>query len=85
MSIGWGYWRIGSEYIEDSMDQELKIMPIRNPFTVYFDPSSMMPAGEDAEWCIITEKMNRADYKRMYPKADNVEFQRTGNGDEMAE
>lgn len=85
VTIGWGYWRICSDFVEDSMDQELQIKPIRNPFTVYFDPSSVMPAGEDADWCIITEKMKREDYRREYPNAENIEFQRTGNGDEMSE
>jgi hypothetical protein len=86
VTIGWGYWRVMSDYLApDSFDQELKIVPIRNTFTVYFDPTSTMPAGEDAEWCILTYKMKRQDYAREYPDADNVEFQRTGNGDEMSE
>ncbi|MFZ0844610.1 MAG: portal protein, partial [Pseudolabrys sp.] len=78
--------RVLSEYIDEgssnaSFEQELKIVPIRNPFTVYMDPASVMPAGEDADWCLITEKMKRADYKRQYPKADNVEWQFRGSGD----
>jgi hypothetical protein len=86
VSIGWGYWRVLSDFIEqDSFDQELKIIPIRNPFTVYFDPASILPAGEDAEWVIITEKMKREDYKREYPNASNAEFQRSGNGDNTSE
>lgn len=86
VTIGWGYWRVLSDYIDaDSFDQELKIVPIRNAFTVYMDPSSVMPAAEDAEWCIITQKMKREDYRRLYPDADNVEFQRTGAGDDMAD
>jgi hypothetical protein len=85
VSIGWGYWRVLSDYIDqDSFDQELKIDAIRNPFTVYMDPSSTIPTGEDAEWVIITQKMKRADYAREYPDADNVEFQRTGMGDNVS-
>lgn len=75
INIGWGYWRIISEYIsEKSFDQELKILPIRNPFTVYMDPSSVMPAGEDQGWCLISETMKRAEYKRKYPKMPNVDW-----------
>jgi hypothetical protein len=86
VSIGWGYWRVLSEFVaQDSFDQELKIVPIRNPFTVYFDPSSVKPAGEDADWCIITEKMKRIDYRREFPDADNVEFQRSGSGDALSD
>lgn len=82
INIGWGYWRIVGEYCDErSFDQELKIKPIRNTFTVYMDPTSVMPAGEDQQWCIITEKMNRREYKRKYPKADNCEWQADSAGD----
>lgn len=75
VDIGWGYWRVLSEYIDPkSFDQELKIVPIRNRFVVYMDPASVMPAGEDQQWCIISEKMKRREYKRKYPKAPNCEW-----------
>ena len=84
VTMGWGYWRIRSEYIdENSFDQELKIEAIRNALTVYIDPASTMPSGEDADWVIITSKMKRKDYKREYPKAPNVEWNGPpGNGDD---
>lgn len=85
VNIGWGYWRVYSEYISpESFDQEIKIVPIRNAFTVYFDPSSVMPAGEDADWCIISEDMSREEYKRLYPNAEDTEWVRSGVGDELA-
>lgn len=75
IDIGWGYWRIVSEYLDaKSFDQELLIKPIRNPFTVYMDPGSVMPDGRDQYWCIISETMKRAEYKRRYPKATNTEW-----------
>jgi hypothetical protein len=80
--IGWGYWRIVSDYVgPDSFDQELKILPIRNTFTVYMDPGAVMPAGEDQNWCIISEKMKRAEFKRRYPRATNAEWQGDAPGD----
>jgi len=78
INIGWGYWRIVSQYIDEkSFDQELKILPIRNTFTVYMDPAATMPAGEDMGWCIISETMKRSEYKRKYPKAENCEWRYT--------
>jgi hypothetical protein len=78
LNIGWGYWRIVSEYLDPlSFDQELLIKPIRNPFTVYMDPAAVFPDGRDQMWCIISETMKRAEYKRRYPKADNVEWRYT--------
>ncbi len=82
VDIGWGYWRIKGEFVDNkSFNQELKIVPIRNSFTVYMDPGSIMPAGEDQTWCIITELMTRREYKRKYPKAKNVEWQADAPGD----
>lgn len=75
VDIGWGYWRIVGEYIDPkSFEQELLIRPIRNPFTIYDDPGSVMPAGEDRAWIVISEKMKRTEYKRKYPRAANVEW-----------
>jgi hypothetical protein len=82
VKMGWGYWRILSEYIaEDSFEQELKIAPIRNPFTVYMDPAAILPAGEDAEWCIITEVMKRSEFERKYPDENETEWRDGGQGD----
>ncbi len=82
VKIGWGYWRIIAKYVdENSFDQELTIVPVRNAFTVYDDPSSVMPAGEDRNWLIISEKMKRAEYKRRNPRAENVEWQADAPGD----
>jgi hypothetical protein len=86
VDIGWGYIRLVADYIDEkSMEQEIKILPVRNTFTVYIDPASTMPDGSDAEWVIITEKMKRTEYKREYPDADNVEFIKTGTGDNFAQ
>ncbi len=79
---GWGYWRIVGEYVApDSFDQELVIKPIANTFTVYADPMSIMPAGEDRKWLLISEEMSRAEYKARYPRADNAEWNPMGAGD----
>lgn len=82
VDVGWGYWRINGEYInERSFEQELKILPIRNSFTVYMDPAAVMPAGEDQMWCIITQLMTRREYRRQHPKEPNVEWQASAPGD----
>ncbi len=79
---GWGYWRIVGEYLDStSFDQELKIKPIFNPFSVYDDPDAIMPAGEDREWLLITEDMKRIEYKLQYPKATNADFKGDAPGD----
>lgn len=85
IDIGWGYWRIVADYVSpDSFDQELLIKPIQNTFTCYDDPMSIMPAGEDRKWFLITEEMSRAEYKRRYPHAENVEWDPAGPGDQAS-
>lgn len=82
IDVGWGYWRIVGEYINNkSFDQELLIRPIRNSFTVYMDPASVMPAGEDQQWCIISTLQSRREYRRQNPREPNVEWQESAPGD----
>lgn len=84
LSIGWGYWRIVAEYIDEkSFEQELKIVAIRNPFTVYRDPASVMPDGSDAVRYVISEKIKRTKYRQLYPNASNIAYDAGGVGDEM--
>jgi hypothetical protein len=83
---GWGYWRIMGDFVApDSFDQELLIKPVANTFTVYDDPMSIMPAGEDRKWLLITEEMARAEYKRRYQNAENVEWDAAAPGDQDAQ
>lgn len=79
VTCGWGWWRLVSEYVApDSFDQDIRILPIRNIFTVYMDPGAMMPTGSDADWCLITIKMKRTEYKRLYPRMENVAWNDVG-------
>jgi len=85
--MGWGYWRVVTDYTrEDSFDQEIYIQQIDNPFTVYFDPNSVLPDGSDAERCIITTVMPKAVFREQYPDADDgSNFMPRGTGDSSAE
>ena len=83
ITIGWGYWHITGDYAsDDSMDQELNVETIDNPFSVYFDPSSILPDGSDAEKCLITSRMSKAAFKAAYPNADTgSNWSAHGSGD----
>lgn len=70
VKMGWGYIRIIPEYVApDSFEQDLRILPVMNSFLVYMDPSAIMPTGQDAMWCIISGKIKRTEFKRLYPNA----------------
>ncbi len=75
IDAGEGYFRIVAEYIRpDSFQKDLRILPIRNIFTVYMDPAAIMPSGADQDWCLISVKMKRQEYRRRYPNAANVNW-----------
>jgi len=81
--MGWGYWRLSTRYVrEDSYNQEIYIDPIINPFSVYFDPNSVLPDGSDSDRALITTVMRKKDLKAEHPNA-NVEanFTQTSTGD----
>ena len=84
--MGWGYFRVVTDYIrDDSFDQEIYIRPIDNPFTVYFDPNSILPDGSDADRCLITTVIEKKIFQEMYPDADLGSFTYRGTGDDSAE
>jgi len=85
--MGWGFFRVVTDYTKpDSFDQEIYIKSIVNPFTVYFDPNSVMPDGSDADRCLITEVISKQQFRKMYPDADDgTQFNLRGAGDTNAE
>lgn len=86
--MGWGFMRVRTDYVSpDSFDQEIYIDPVDNPFTVYFDPNSIAPDGSDAERCLVTTMVPKAEFRKMYPEADDggTSFTQRGTGDSQSE
>jgi hypothetical protein len=68
---GLGWLRVLTDYLPGmSFDQEIKIKHVRNPFTVYSDPSAMEPDKSDAKWRFIVEDVPRDEYKMLYPLSE---------------
>lgn len=64
VTMGFGYIRVAVDYCNDkSFEQEIKIEPIKNPFTVYLDP---VEQGLNKEYGFIVEDMRRKDFEREY-------------------
>lgn len=72
---GLGYWRILTEYEDDSFDQSIRIARIRNPFKVYLDPYIQTPEGSDAEYGFIFEDIPTERFKREYPDAKPISWE----------
>jgi len=84
-SIGFGFLRLVTEYCDPtSFNQDMKIKRVRNPFTVYLDPSSSEPDGSDAEFGIVTSKEPKREFERMYPRKDaTIDYIAKGTGDDQ--
>jgi len=70
VTYGEGYFRILTEFCyDDSFDQDIRLGRIRNAFSVYMDPMIQDPAGSDAEYCFISQDIEKSDYERQFPDA----------------
>jgi len=70
VTYGEGYIRIISEYCDDnSFNQDLKIMRVRNSFSVYLDPLCQDPCGADAQWAFVTEDLTKIEFEQKFPNA----------------
>lgn len=75
VDAGEGYFRLIAEYESPrSFKKDLRILPIRNIFSVHMDPGAILPSGADQTWCLISTMMKRQEYKRRYPNAKNVNW-----------
>lgn len=81
--IGFGYWRVITQYSsDDSFDQEIKIVRIKNPFSVFYDPGTEEADYSDADFCFIITDMPLHEYKLDFPDSEVAsldDFVGTGN------
>lgn len=84
VTSGFGYFRINTAYSDPmSFEQDIKILRIRNAFTVYFDPTCKEPDYSDAMYAFVIEKLAKDEFKEQYPDAEisNMgEWTSTGDG-----
>jgi hypothetical protein len=72
---GEGYFNLCMEYAgDDVFEQEIKIRPVVDPYSVVMDPLSIEPSGEDAEWGFIGDDIPQQEFKRRWPWAAEVGF-----------
>ncbi len=71
VTMGFGYIRVITDYSDDAgFDQDIIIKPIKNPFTVYFDPTCVEPDYSDARWAFIVSDMPKTEFEAEYPDAE---------------
>lgn len=73
---GFGVFRIITDYRnQDDFDLDIIIKPVRNPFSVKFDPAAVAIDRRDANFVFVEESMPEDDYKRQFPDADIAGFE----------
>ncbi len=65
---GFGWLRVLTRYsTDDAFDLDLCIKSVHNRFAVLMDPEATEPDYSDANWCFISERMNKDEFKKRYP------------------
>jgi hypothetical protein len=77
VDTGIGYFRVVTDYVGDSFEQEIGVAKIPNRFSVYKDPDSTQADGSDQMECIVTEFMRRDAFKKAHPNVVMGDWQAT--------
>lgn len=72
---GLGNFKVDVDYVSDDVfDQEIRITPIYDSQAVVWDKNSQDPTGADARHVFVTEQIPKAQFKKMFPQAEQVDF-----------
>ena len=75
VQCGFGFMRVLTERSNDSWDQDIKIKPIRNQFSVCFDPSSLEWDKTDADWCFVYTRISKDTFEEKYPDFEPADWE----------
>lgn len=71
VKMGFGVWRVNTVVnTDDIFEQDIVILPVKNPFTYYFDPDAIMPQKQDGRFMIISETLARKKFEAEFPNVD---------------
>jgi len=72
---GLGAFHLCLEYANDDVfEQDIKIKPIADPFSVVFDELSVEPSGADANYAFVADDLPKDVYKARWPWAPMTPF-----------
>jgi hypothetical protein len=70
-AIGFAYFLLYPVYSDPlSFDQDIKIERVRNPFSIYLDPSHQEPDGSDANYGFRTSTLTKEEFKEAFPRSE---------------
>jgi|LakMenEpi09Nov12_1017454.scaffolds.fasta_scaffold00488_4 hypothetical protein len=72
---GFGYFKINTKYAnDDTFDQDIVLERIANTLSVVPDCYSQTLDSSDWNFCFVTEVMTKKQFKKQYPKAEQIDF-----------
>lgn len=80
---GFGAWRLTTKYSDDdAFDQDFVIEKIQDATNrVWIDPNTQNDDSSDAYFGFVEETISKAEFEKMYPKADCTNFDSSSYGD----
>lgn len=76
VGAGMGAWRVTTKYsTDDAWDQDIVIESIRNPLSLWCDPSARDNMKRDAEFWFLESKMTKDAYKSKYGDKPAIEWE----------
>ena len=82
VKMGYGVWRVITvENQDDIFKQDIKIIPVKNPFTCYADPDAINPQKDDGRFWLISTTISEAKYKSEFGGEIPVSVDRQGLGE----
>ena len=70
VTMGFGYIRVDTDYsYDDAFTQDIKILRVPNPFSIYGDPVSTSADGSDWKVAFVTDTLSKKDFEKLYPSA----------------
>lgn len=81
VKMGYGVWRVVTKYNEfDTFEQDIQIQPVKNPFSVYFDPAAQELTKRDGRYVILTETISCEQFEEQYGKKyTKADFEKSGD------
>ena len=82
VSGGKGFYRVTTDYIEGSFEQDIAIEPITNTRSVTYDCDDDSLDGSGWNWCFIEDSLSKEEWDAKYPQADRSSWD---SGDDWTE
>lgn len=70
VETGIGYWRVTTDYADDSdsFDQEIRIQRVKDPRSIYIDPDIRERDGSDMNFAFVFDDIPTDDFDEKYPQ-----------------